>query len=291
VNPGVLIGLVLAQLVWGASYVAMKWVLAELPVPVVVFLRLGFASLAFVVYWAFRKPPKFAPRDFLLIVGVGILDFFVGQTLQFAALKHTQAVDASILVMFEPLITVVLAAWMVRERPTRITWIALGFGMAGMVILSNPASVGGVGLTAARLFGNLLFLLALTCEGVFSASGKIFLRRYSPIHCIALMTLSAFAVGTVVNLPVIGSADYGAVSAKAWLSAAFLGLVCCAAGYTLWYWVIQRAPVQQAALSLFLQPVFGTVFATLLLGESVGFGTLVGAGLIVSSLAWWHLRS
>jgi drug/metabolite transporter (DMT)-like permease len=289
-SVGVPIWLVLAQLAWGASYVAMKWVLAELPVPVVVFLRLGFASLAFGIYWLVRHPPRFSRKDFLLIVGVGVLDFFVGQMLQFTALRHTQAIDASILVSFEPLVTVLLAAWIVRERPKRATWIALAIGIVGMVILSNGYSAG-VGVTAERLFGNLLFLMALSCEGVFSATGKLFVNRYGAIHCIALMTIAAFITGTLVNFPAIRSTDFATVSMRAWASSAFLGLVCCAAMYSLWYWVLKRAPVQQAALSLFLQPLFGTLFGYVLLGESIGFGTLLGAGIIVSSLVWWQLRS
>jgi drug/metabolite transporter (DMT)-like permease len=268
----------------------MKLVLEELPVPVVVFLRLGFAAFAFGVYWLFRRPPRFSRKDFLLIVGVGILDFFVGQMLQFAALRRTQAIDASILVSFEPLVTVLLAAWIVRERPRRATWITLGIGIIGMVILSHGYSAGA-GVTAGRLFGNLLFLLALTCEGVFSATGKLFVNRYGAIHCIALMTIAAFVTGTLVNFPAIRATDFTAVSPRAWLSSAFLGWVCCAAMYTLWYWVLKRAPVQQAALSLFVQPLFGTFFGYVLLGESIDFGTLLGAGIIISSLVWWHLRA
>jgi drug/metabolite transporter (DMT)-like permease len=105
------------------------------------------------------------------------------------------------------------------------------------------------------------------------------------------MTMSAFLTSAVVNFSPIHQADFAKVSMRTWLAAAYLGWVCCAAMYTLWYWVLRRAPVQQAALSLFLQPLFGIFFGVLLLGESIGFGTLAGAGIILCSLVWWHRKS
>lgn len=281
----------LAQTIWAASYVAIKYSLAEMPVGAVVFLRMGIASLGFMVLWLFRPPPKFAIRDLLVMGGLGALNFFIAQMLQFTALRYTQAIDASILVVFEPLITVAMAFLIVKERATRATWIALGVGMVGMGILSKGGTAAEGGVSLGRLFGNFLFLLSLTSEGICSASGKIYANRYGAISSMGIMIMSGFLVGSVVNFPTIRSVDLAFVSLRAWGSIALLGLGASLLSYSIWYHAIRRAPIQQAALSLLLQPVIGTFFGFVLLGESVGFGTLLGAGMIISSLVWWHLRS
>ncbi|MFH1262241.1 MAG: DMT family transporter [Pseudomonadota bacterium] len=290
-NLSIPIWLALAQMLWAGSYVAMKYALAEMPVAAVVFLRYGIVSVIFLTYWLFRRPPKFTLRDTLIMGGVGVLDFFLAQVLQVQALKFTQAVDASILVVFEPLLTILLAALVIRERPTRRTWIALPIGMVGMVLLSKGTMTLQAGINPLRLLGNLLFLLSLAGEATYSVAGKTYARRYGAIHSVAWMMIAGFLVGSIVNFPTISRISYSTLSVRAWLSVLFLAVACSVFSYTLWYWVLKRAQVQQAALSLLLQPFFGALFGFALLGETIGAGTVLGGGLIISSLVWWQVRS
>lgn len=290
-NWSIPIWLGVAQTCWAFSYIAMKYASAELPVCDVVFLRYGIVSVIFLIYWLFRRPPKFSTKDALLMGGVGVLDFFVAQMLQVTALHHTQAIDASIMIMFEPLFTILLAALFVRERPSKKTWVTLSLGMVGILFLSKGTFTAGSGISPDRILGNLLFLSSLLCEATYSAAGAVYAKRYGPIHAVAWMMMCGFVVGSIVNFPTIHELPFLMLSARVWMSILFLAVGCSVFCYSLWYWVIRRASVQQAAVSLFLQPLIGSLFGYVLLGESIGFGTLLGAGLIISSLIWWQLRS
>ena len=55
--------------------------------------------------------------------------------------------------------------------------------------------------------------------------------------------------------------------------------------------MIKVVPVNHVALSLFFQPVVGTLIGYTFLGETIGAQSLIGAVLVVASLAWWQVRA
>jgi len=178
--------LAFTQAVWAGSYVAMKVAAAELPSAwCFSTLRPGLPSV-FCRGVRVREAP-FSRKDLLWILGLGIVTFSLSPTLQTQSLKMTQAVDVSILVSFEPIATVLVAALFLKERPGWFTWFAFAVATVGLFVLSiGPASPGSVG-GALRLAGNLIFLSSLLCEAAVTVSGKSLVKRYPPFPLMGLM--------------------------------------------------------------------------------------------------------
>jgi len=63
-----------------------------------------------------------------------------------------------------------------------------------------------------------------------------------------------------------------------------LAVVCTAIGYSVWFIVIRECPVNVAALTIFVQSVFGVAIAALWLGEKLHWGQLLGSITIVAGL-------
>ena len=102
--------LVVVQSVWASSYIAMKFAVAEMPVGGVLFLRYGFASLLFILGWAKLGWPRFTKKEFFILSLLGVFNFGLAPAMQVTSLKYTQAIDVSIVIALEPLITVLLAS-------------------------------------------------------------------------------------------------------------------------------------------------------------------------------------
>ena len=273
------------QTVWAGSYVAMKLAGAELPVGAVVTLRFGLASLLFAPLVLRRGVPKFERRDWALILGLGALNFTISPSLQVASLRYTQAIDVSILVALEPMTTVLLATLILRE-PLRPRTLAAGaIAVTGALVLSG-VGLPGAKVTADRLTGNALYVTATLCEVLVTLAGGRLARRYDPLAAMGLMKMAGFVTAAVVYAGVWDAVDLGAVSERAWFSIAYLGAASSFVGYGAWYWALRSAPVSQAALTLFLQPIAGTIFGYFIAGERVGWNTLAGGALILGALAW-----
>jgi len=282
------IWLFLVQSAWTGSYAAMKLAASEMPVGVVVFLRYGLASLGLLIGSIFTGLPRFSRRDFGLVVLLGALNFALAPTMQVTSLLYTQAIDVSILIALEPMMTVLIAAIALRERPGRPTLLALAVGTTGMLILSG-VGFQGVGVAGReRLFGNVLFVSSLLCEAALTVAGRRLAPRYKPSQAIAAMKMAGFLTAALVYAPTIRATDFGAITVKGWGSVFYLALLPSIFAYVVWYRIIKVVPVSQVALSLFIQPLVGTWIGYAFLGESIGANTLIGAALVCCSLAWWQ---
>ena len=288
-NARIGLWLIAAQSVWAGSYVAMKFAGAEMPVGAVVILRYGLAALLFIpIFWR-RGIPRYARRDWLWIAALGGVNFTVSPSLQVASLRYTQALDISILVAIEPLITVLFAGLLLGEKITARTVAAGALSLAGVLILSGVGEPGA--FTAQhRLAGNALYFLALLCEVSVTIAGARLSKVYDPIVTMGLLKTAGFLVGCMVYFGVWNDVEWSAVSQRAWISVAYLSAAASLFGYSVWYWLLRTAPVQKMALSLFLQPIAGTAAGVLLAGEIVGPNTLLGAALIFAGLAWQEVR-
>ncbi len=269
----------------------MKLSVQEMPVGTVVFLRYGIVSLLFLAAMPWLGIPRFQRRDLLLIVVLGALDFALAPTLQVTSLLYTQAVDASILIALEPMMTVLVAAVALRERPSRPTIFALIAGTIGMLVLSGSGFGAATPGASHRLLGNLLFSASLLCESAVTVAGRTLAPRYAASHLVFGMKMAGFLVASLVYAPTITSTNFAGITMRGWGSVLFLAVLASMFGYVIWYRVIRLVPVSYVALSLFLQPLLGTILGYTLLGEEIGLQTLVGAILVCVSLAWWQLRA
>src|SRR3712207_3837153 len=69
------------------------------------------------------------------------------------------------------------------------------------------------------------------------------------------------------------------------LSTLALALLCTAVAYLLYFSLISSVGPTKTLTVTFLSPVFGVLFGVLFLDEPVGIGTILGLGIILSSVA------
>lgn len=263
----------------------MKFAGAELPVGAVVVLRYTIAVAGFALL---GRLPRFHREDWLLILTLGTLNFALSPSLQVTALRYTQAADASILIALEPLVTVAAAAVVLRNPlGSRTVWASIA-GLAGALVLSGVGAPAG-DLTRERLIGNGLFLCSMCFEVSVAVAGGRLTRKYDPLTAMASLKACGLLASALIYAPVLVGTDFAAVSPRAWLSVAYLGVFASVVGYGIWYHAIRQAPVSQVAMSLYLQPVVGAALGVALAGETVGIHTVVGATVIVASLLWWRM--
>jgi drug/metabolite transporter (DMT)-like permease len=108
--------LIAAQAVWASSYIAMKLSLEHLSPPMVVFLRYGLVLLMFLPYWMITGFPKLDRKILMASLIVGAANFYGSPILQVHALRYTQATDVSFLILIEPMLTVLMAFFILKER-------------------------------------------------------------------------------------------------------------------------------------------------------------------------------
>ncbi len=247
-----------------------------------VFLRYAFAGAGVLALWPWLPGEMPRGRDFWRTVALGIAVFTLGHYLQVAGMQRSKASDASILLALDPLVSTLGAAWFLHEHVPGRRWLGFGLAIAGVAWMSW----WGRDLPLPGLVANLMVVLSFVTEAVWSVTGKPLILRWG----IPKMTGLALLAGTVANgtllLPDLAAhgTAFRALAWEGWASLAVLGLVLTAFGYSAWFIVIREAPVSVAAMTIYLQPIVGTLVAVLFTGDRLHAGHLAGSVLIGAGL-------
>ncbi len=281
--------LILAQTIWASSYIAMKLSLEHLSPPMVVFLRYFFVVVLFIPFWIFTGFPKLDKKLLVASFVVGSANFYGSPILQVHALRYTQATDASFLILIEPMLTVLMAFFILGEKISSQLWKVLILSMVGFFLISDIHFVGeSKQYTKLRFFGNMLFFGSIFFEALCSVTGKYFTKKNKPWNAMGTLMTAGLIFCFAVHSRTILSFHYAMIPAKTWIAILYLSLGCSIFAYCAWYIVISKIPVQYVALSLFLQPVIGSILGYIFFKEVITFTTLLGGGIIVGSLIWWQ---
>lgn len=253
-----------------------------------IFLRYGLALAAMVLVWPWL--PGRIPRgmDLVRAAVMGVAVFTLGHLCQIAGMQRSQASDAAVLLALDPLVSSLGAALFLHETIPGRRWVGFILAMVGVVLMSlwRPTS------PLPGLVANVLIVLSFVSEAVWSVQGKPLVARWG----IPKVTAVALAAGTLANglllVPDAGrhAARIAALTPEAWLWLAFLGVVLTAIGYSAWYLVIRDVPVSVAAMTIYLQPVVGTLLAVVLAGEPPHAGHAWGS-LAIAAGVFLGIRS
>lgn len=278
-----LIGLLIAaNLLWGASWVVAKLALGELTPLQVSAWRMIVAGFI-VLPWLHVRGPALPPRAWPMLIFLGLVGFVLSKFLNYWGLNLTTAVNASLLMATEPLLTIALGRLLLGEALTGRRLGAFAVGAAGAYLLIAQG-LRAPDLSATHVLGNLVFLLGLTGEAVYSVLGKSLLGR----HSAALVTAATIAASLLFWLPLAGADGalngWPPLTGKALAAIAFLSVGCTVAAYWAWFHALEKLEVGLAAMTLFVQPVWGALLAVLLLGETLSLPTVGGGALMLASL-------
>jgi O-acetylserine/cysteine efflux transporter len=217
------------------------------------------------------------------LIAVG-LTLFAGQfLLQFFGIAGGMPPGlASLVVQTQALFTILFAALLLRERPTRRQTLGLALGLAGLAAI---ASTVGADLTASGL--------VLTLGSAISwAVGNILVKRLPDAPTLDLVTwlslvppVPALALALVVDGPA-GIAH--AVTGLSWRGLAavlYLGAVATVLAYAIWGDLLRRYPAAAVAPFALLVPFVAAAASAAVFGERFGRVRLAGMALVLLGLA------
>jgi drug/metabolite transporter (DMT)-like permease len=160
------------KLISALLFAAMSALVRDLgkvaPVGQMVFFRSAFAILPVVVIYAFRGELGTAVRTNRPLgqLGRGLLSVG-GMFTNFAALVRLPLADATAISFASPLITVALAAIVLKERVRIYRWSAVLVGFAGVIVMLiphfEPGHYAAIGAASAAI-GSLLALTSAVCN-------------------------------------------------------------------------------------------------------------------------------
>ncbi|MDP4143381.1 MAG: EamA family transporter [Bacillota bacterium] len=274
--------LALAASIWGSMYVVSKYVLNFIPPITLVWSRyaVGFIVLFIILKLVQRKsnktPVPITKRDWLLIIWIGFIGYFISITLQFAGTKLSDAHTASLITSATPAFIVVFAYFVLKEKFTLSKIIALILSTLGVVVIVGwNIQVGSYFLGSITLIGAALTWALLTVYAklasnsqsslVITTYGIMFALIFTtPLMLWEIRTSSIFIGSKLIILGVI-----------------YLGTVSTAGAFFLWNKGMELMDAGIGSILFFLQPLVGSFLGWLLLNEHLTLNFFIGGAFIL----------
>ena len=250
--------LAFAAILWSTSGLFVK-ILDWQPISILAGRSL-FASIVFLFY--LRRIPTRFNRWQLLAAGMFILTQFLFVT----STKMTTAANAIFLQYTAPVYVVLLAFWLLREKPARTDWISM------LIIFIGLTLFFGDKLSTDGFYGNLLAILS----GVTSAVMMVAFRAQKDGNP-AESNLIAFLLTATLGFPFVLKETWTITN---WSILAFLGVFQIGLAFIFFTQGIKHIPALEANLIGTLEPVLNPIWVFLFYGESMGAFALIG-GLVV----------
>jgi drug/metabolite transporter (DMT)-like permease len=283
-TPAVHAALVLVQMLFASLAIAGRYVLPEFPAGLLVTVRVLGAAGVLLTWNLLRGGPWVTDRkDLAWLAMLGFLGIAANQSLFLFGLKHTTAVNATILVTTVPVFTVLGSVLIGREPPSPLKFAGIALAAVGAVYLIGPDR-----LTLARdvAFGNLLIVIGMLCYATYFLYSKPILRKHDSITVSAYVMLFAIVGVLPIGLVSLRGFDLGGVRGAVWGWVAFIVAGPTILTYLLNIWALRRASSNVVAVYIYLQPILTAAVAPLLLeGEGLTARAAIAGLMIFSGLA------
>lgn len=267
----------------GAAAVASRFALAEIDPVLLGLLRYMVGVCCLLPFLVARGgPPRFAPRDLAPMCILGIVQFALLIWLFNVALTHMPAARVSLVFSAFPLLTMLFAAALGRERLTPMRAGGVLLTMAGVALVLGERAVAG-GAHGSWL-GEAAALGAAACGAICSVLYRPYLDRYPALPVSALAMAASVAA---LAVPVLATGTYASVPAMsyaAWAAVIFVGLSSGGAFFVL-LWAYARVPATRVAVFQALAPLTAALLGWTFLGEPVSATFSLGLAAVAAGIA------
>lgn len=268
--------LLLAMVIWGSSFIALKFAVTEIAPLVVVFLRMSVGATAFLMAWLWvPKNIRYRAGDWVFLLGMALFEPCLYFIFESYALVYTSAGQAGLVTAMLPLMVAVTAFLFLGERNSVQQWLGFLVAVAGVIWMSLSAE--NTDQAPNALLGNSLEFLAMVCAVGYTLLVKHLSSRYSAF---VLTALQCF-IGTIFFLPLALLSPWpGEISSASTFAIIYLGLVVSLGAYGLFNFSLSQLPASTAAGYTNLVPAFALIFSMLLLQERLVLSQWLAIGII-----------
>jgi len=276
----ILFGLV--AFAWGMNYIFVPIGLEYTSPLWLASLRAGIA-IVFVAPYVYvrhrRSVLTYRDRRDALLLGIPNTALFLG--LWFVAAPQVAAGETAILIYTFPLWVALFSPWVLGHHLSQRHWIAITIGFLGIVVISQPWTLGAGSVPPVAL-------LELLGAAVSWAIGTVlYQQRFRGAQVVQEANAYQLGGGALVLLLTTFLVEPGTLPPTApqlWLAVLWIGVFGTAFSYMVWYYLLDQVPAATLAAYSFLTPLVALVVAAVLLGERLTVPELGGVALVLISI-------
>ncbi len=268
--------IILAMLLWGGGWSALKILTIDMPMDVIIFWRFFIMSVSFLPILFFVKEPlRINKANLKYIAGSSVLNiaFMISS---FLGVKYGLAGSGGVIITtLSPVMTFLLVAVIFKNKLQKQQYFGLFLGIIGGFIMLE--------LNHLELFFNGSNIYFLLCALIWA--GVTILSQYShkhihPIHysfVIALVaTLTSLLYALVFDAPLSLVFEQ---DSRFWIAMIYLAVLGQSVATTIFFIASGKLGSEKTSSFMFLVPLFALLIAFLVLDEPIEMHILMGGAI------------
>ncbi len=242
-------------------------------------IRVGVSVILFWLMYLIKPSNiKIEKKDYKRLILCALTGIAINQLLFLKGLSLTYPIHGALLMLTTPILIVIIAAWLLKEKPGILKFSGLALGVAGATILILSKEKSGSGNNI--ITGDLLIIINAISYTFYFILVKPLMQQYNPVTIIRWV----FTIGLCMILPFgwnefiqikwqhFNGMDYGSLSLLV-ITGTFLA-------YLFNIYGIKNLGASVAGFYIYTQPVFAAIIAIIFSHEEISISKLLAAALI-----------
>ncbi len=248
----------------------------SLPSLVIVFGRTFFAALTLsaILFYSKTQIRTKSVQDFKVLMMLGIILAIHWTTFFYAIQISTVAVGLLTFSTF-PVFVTFMEPYFFKEKLRRFDMLTAGSVVIGLILVI-PSFDFQNHITQGAFWG--------TISGFTFAVLSILNRKYVSTYPSMVIVWYQNWIATITLLPFLLFEDF-TIQATDFALLALLGIFCTALAHALFIKSLVHIKTQLASIIACLEPIYGIIFALVLLGEIPALRTILGGCIIIGTIA------
>ncbi len=271
-----------ATLLFGVNYWIAKGLMPNHLLPMqIIFLRvLGTLLIAWIIQLSIKelRALRIDRADYPRLIFSSLLGVAINQMLFFTGLNHTTPVDAAIINSANPILVLVFAAWILKERvgASRLAGILLGAAGALMLILiGNPLSLKG-----GNLRGDMFIMVNTAAWSLYLVISKPLMEKYNPFLLMRWLFMIGFIAVFPFSIRQASEIDFCSFDSYTWFAIFYIIIGTTFMAYFFITYSLKRLSSSVVAYYTYIQPVIVAIIGIILFAERISWVKIV-SGLLV----------
>jgi drug/metabolite transporter (DMT)-like permease len=277
------IALLLAQIIYALNFSLAKGLMPTYIQPfALVFFRIIGACILFWISSLFVPNVAIEKADRKRILILALCGVLINQVFFIWGLSITEPINSAIIMISNPIIVVILMAWLLKERIKPIRLIGLGIAITGAVNLL--LFKGRFELGSSTLVGDTMTLINATSWAFFLILAKPLMQKYHPL----ILMRWLFLIGSIGIIPIgwnqVQAIDWGSFTSQAYFALGFVVVATTFLAYLLNIYGLKYLNVSSTSAYIYLQPFLASIVAMSMQKDELTPTKIVSGLLIILGL-------
>lgn len=273
-----------ASTIYGINHTVAKGLMPTYIEPFgFILLRVSGAALLFwlISFWGPKE--RIATSDWPRLLGCTIFGMVINMLLFFKGLSLTTPINSSVIITISPILVLILAAILIKERITFLKSAGIITGLAGAIALiffskESTANAPNIPL------GNLLVIINALSYGLYLVLVKPLTLKYHPFTLMKWLFLFAVIINLPISLNEFLDVEWNKLPLNAIFKMGFVVIGTTFLTYLLNVFALKELSAATISAFIYLQPLIAIIYAVATGADSLNLVKISAALLVFAGV-------